>query len=55
MIEQKIRKVITRFLELYKENPNRWDNERHTYYDFFKILLDYFEPAEMKNNFKWEC
>jgi len=29
MNEQKIRKVITRFVELYKEDPDRWDNERY--------------------------
>jgi phage anti-repressor protein len=54
MTEQKIRKVITCFLELYKTNPNRWVNERYAHYDFFKLLFDYFEPAEIKNNFKWE-
>jgi len=54
MNEQKIRKVITRFVELYKEDPDRWDNERYSHYDFFRLLFDYFEPTEIKNNFKWE-
>ena len=54
MNEQKIRKVITRFVELYKEDPDRWDNERYSHYDFFRLLFDYFEPVEIKNNFKWE-
>jgi len=54
MDEQKIRKVIIRFVELYKEDPDRWDNERYSHYDFFRLLFDYFEPTEIKNNFKWE-
>jgi len=54
MNEQKIRKVITRFVELYKDDPDRWDNERYSHYDFFRLLFDYFEPTEIKNNFKWE-
>ena len=53
MNEQKIRKVITRFVELYKEDPDRWDNERYSHYDFFRLLFDYFEPKfnKSKNGF----
>jgi len=52
MNEQKIRRVITRFVELYKEDPDRWDNERYSHYDFsgcFLIILNL-----PRNNFKWE-
>ena len=52
--EEQIRTVIGRFIELYKQNSNRWRNERCSHYDFFKVLFDVFEPIDVKDNFKWE-
>lgn len=54
MAEREIREVITRFINLYKEDQNRWENERQSHYDFFTFLFDVFEPDEIKNKFKWE-
>jgi len=50
----KIEKVINRFIGLYKEDTNRWENERFSHYDFFKLLFDVFNPQETREKFKWE-
>lgn len=52
--EEQIRTIISRFIELYGQDSNRWQNERYSHYDFFKLLFDTFEPIDIKNNFKWE-
>jgi hypothetical protein len=52
--EEQIRIVINKFIELYRQDSNRWQNERYAHYDFFKLLFDTFEPIDIKNNFKWE-
>jgi len=54
MTEERIREVINRFINLYKENPNRWKNERQSHHEFFQLLFSTFAPDEIKNNFKWE-
>lgn len=54
MTEREIKNVINSFIGLYKEDQNRWENERYSHYDFFKLLFDFFEPEEIRNRFKWE-
>ncbi len=50
----KIRKTIEDITRLYRENPNRWRNERAVHYEFFFLLFERFDPEEIKKNFMWE-
>jgi|GEM_PF-3254081 len=51
---EKIRNVIDNLIKLFKENPDRWENERFTHYDFFRLLFNEFTSDEIKDNFMWE-
>lgn len=59
MLEQRVRRVLDRVVELYAQNPNRWTigrqtNERLAHYEFFRLLFDEFSPAEIREGFTWE-
>lgn len=42
--------IINRFIGLYKKDTNRWENERFSHYDFFKLLFDFLIPKKLERN-----
>ena len=51
---QKIEYIIENLINKFKENPNRWSNEKKIHYEFFSLLFDYFTPQDISNYFRWE-
>lgn len=51
---EKIKKILYDLIDKFKENPDRWSNEKDIHYEFFSLLFDYFSPQEIRNNFRWE-
>jgi hypothetical protein len=54
MIEVKIRNILDGLIQLFRENPNRWENERMAHHDFFRLLFSEFTPEEIRDRFRWE-
>lgn len=54
LFRQTVEKAIENLTGLFRENPERWDNERMTHYDFFRAFFDELDANRIRDSFMWE-
>jgi len=54
LIERSVVNTVNRLVQLFRQRPDRWANERQAHYDFFTLLLQELTADEIIERFRWE-